>query len=49
MKYNLCDFLFNESYTRIRSYLLQLKGEGVRSYSNVAWPKLVEFTKLDNI
>jgi len=27
---SLCDFEFNESYTRVRAHLLKIKGKGVR-------------------
>jgi len=48
IKCNLCDFLFNGSYTRVRAHLLQLKGEGVRSCPKVSSSKIVELKKLDN-
>jgi len=48
IKYSLCDFSFNRSYTRVRAHLLQLMGEGVRSYRKVSSLKLVEFKILDN-
>ena len=44
IKCNLCDFSFN----RVRAHLLQIKGEGVRSWPKVSSSKLVEFKKLDN-
>ena len=48
IKYNLCDFSFNGSYTRVRAHLLQIKREGVRSCPKVSLSKLVELKKLDN-
>jgi len=48
IKYNLCDFSLNGSYTTVRAHLLQLKGEGAKSFPKVSSSKHVKFKKLDN-
>jgi len=48
IKFSLCDFSLNGSYTRVKAHLLQLKGKGVRSCPKVSSSKLVDFKKLDN-
>ena len=43
-----CNFIFNGSYTLVRTHLLKLTGERVRSCPYVTASKLVELIKLDN-
>ncbi|XP_058766128.1 uncharacterized protein LOC131639665 [Vicia villosa] len=48
IKCNLCDIVFNGSYTTLRSHLLKISGKGVRSCVKITTAKLIELKKMDN-
>ncbi|KAL5165345.1 hypothetical protein HKD37_18G050484 [Glycine soja] len=48
IKCNICDFIFNGSFTRVRAHLLKMTGKGVRVCQKVTIVKLIDLKKIDN-